>query len=491
MRFILLLFFFLFSHLLSFSQGLNNLFMFGFNQNGNTPCNMDLQGGTPVLNTETRGMNLNASHANITDSVGNLLFYTNGVYIADRTNDTMQNGGGLNPSTFTYSYRNLGLRLPQSDLIIPMPGSYTVYYLFHCTIDDGFSSFLAGKYFYASEIDMHGNGGLGEVIDKNHILLTDTITGGNITACKHANGRDWWVVVPEYPHPCYYVFLVTPDTIMLSSKQTIGVRDSSSGQMCFSKDGSKFGSYDATTDIEVFDFDRCTGTFSNPIFVPINDGQFGIGCGFSPDATKFYASSAQTLYQIDLTAANVAASLDTVAQWDSTMGLPNQTEFLLQQLGPDDKIYINSVFASNYLSVIDSPNNNGIASNVLQQAMTLPCLCDGTMPNHPNFFLGPVTGSICDSLSTGIKPAEQKPIEVKLSPNPANGEVYVLYDFAYQKNGKVELIDVQGRILYQQSLYWSGRQLQLHIGNYANGLYEVRVSDELGRRGSKKLVIQH
>ena len=464
--------------------------MFGYNYQGNTPCDMDLVSGAPVTSSVIRGMNIQTSHANITDSLGNLLFYTNGIYIADASNDTMLNGGGLNPCLYTITHAPYGLRLQQSDLIIPKPGSSSMYYLFHCTWDI-VTSIDAGLYFYVTTIDMLGNNGLGEVIDKNHVLLTDSITGGNITACKHANGRDWWVVVPEWPHPSYYVFLVTPDTILLSSKQTIGIRDSSWGQMCFSKDGTKFGSYDSQTDIEIFDFDRCSGTFSNPLFVPVNDNQFGIGCGFSPDATKFYASGDRNLYQIDLLASNIPASLDTVARWDSTSGLTMPTEFMMEELGPDDKIYLTALFPSNYLSVVDSPNNLGPSCNVLQQGISLPGLNDQTMPNHPNYFLGPVSGSVCDSLSTGIKEQKKTPLQIKLSPNPANGEVYLLYDFTYQHNGIVELLDVEGRVIYTQKLYWSGRQLQLHTANYANGLYEVVVKDDSGRKASAKLVIQH
>ena len=491
MKRIILILLFMYCNSSVFSQGRNNLFMFGYNQNGNTPSDMNFQSGVPIVSSAVRPMNLNLSFANITDSLGNLLFYTNGIYIADASNNKMMNGGGLNPSGITTSCSQIGLRLSQADMIIPKPASSNIYYLFHCTWDDGFSSIDAARYFYLTTIDMNGNGGLGEVINKNFILKTDTFTGGTITACKHANGRDWWVVVPGYPHPCYYVFLVTPDTILFSSKQTIGVRTISWGQMCFSKGGTKFCSYDATTDIEIFDFDRCTGTFSNPLFIPVNDGQNGFGCAFSSDATKFYASSWRDLYQVDLNATNIAGSLDTVAQWDSSLGLPNQTRFLMQQLAPDDKIYVTALFPDNYLSVIDLPNNAGISCNVIQQGITLPGLNDQTLPNHPNYFLGPVTGSICDSLSTGLSPKDKTPMDVKLSPNPANAEVYVLYDFAYEKNGKVEIYNAWGKMIFSQKLFWSGKQLQIHTQNFANGIYEVRVSDTLGRSGSKKLVITH
>ncbi|MEZ5068912.1 MAG: hypothetical protein R2847_10690 [Bacteroidia bacterium] len=38
--------------------------------------------------------------ANISDAQGNMLFYTNGYYIADASNDTMQNGNDISPTGY-------------------------------------------------------------------------------------------------------------------------------------------------------------------------------------------------------------------------------------------------------------------------------------------------------------------------------------------------------------------------------------------------------
>ncbi|MCB0849322.1 MAG: hypothetical protein KDC20_06170, partial [Bacteroidetes bacterium] len=57
---------------------------------------------------------------NISDVSGNMLFYTNGYYIADATNDTMQNGSGLNPGAYANAFSD-GFMIPQGALIIPKP----------------------------------------------------------------------------------------------------------------------------------------------------------------------------------------------------------------------------------------------------------------------------------------------------------------------------------------------------------------------------------
>ncbi|MBL0074056.1 MAG: hypothetical protein IPP34_20565 [Bacteroidetes bacterium] len=45
-----------------------------------------------------------------------------------------------------------------------------------------------------SIVDLDLNGGLGSVILKNYPIISDTLNCGKITATRHANGRDWWVV---------------------------------------------------------------------------------------------------------------------------------------------------------------------------------------------------------------------------------------------------------------------------------------------------------
>jgi hypothetical protein len=209
------------------------------------------------------------TNTTISDINGNLLFSTNGYYIADATGDTMLNGGGLNPSTYTSMFPD-GLSLSQANLAIPKPGTSATYYLFHSTIDIQATS--QSQYLYLTTIDMNGNGGLGAVLSKNQIIINDLLNVGKISACKHANGRDWWVICKKSNSNIYYFLLITPYGIDGPYTQAIGiVRTSDAGQDVFSSDGTKFAYYYPLQDLEIFDFNRCTGTLSNPIHIPIND----------------------------------------------------------------------------------------------------------------------------------------------------------------------------------------------------------------------------
>lgn len=57
---------------------------------------------------------------------------------------------------------------------------------------------------------MNLNGGLGSVISKNYILINDSMNVGKIAACKHGNGRDWWIVIHRVNTNRFFKFLLTP-----------------------------------------------------------------------------------------------------------------------------------------------------------------------------------------------------------------------------------------------------------------------------------------
>ncbi len=467
----------LFIKTICYSQGRDNLWMLGYGQSAiNGKINIDFQSGAPIISISTRTMNMSITHANITDTNGNLLFYTNGACIANAVDDTMPNGRGLSPGTYTPSWQYYGFPLTQGALIIPDPGDSMKYYLFHETIDILPGSYQFPTHLYNSIINMLLDNGLGDVEIKNQILLTDSLGQGNLVACKHANGRDWWVIVPEFGRPGYYIYLVTPLGIQFITKQIIGVRVGSDGQSAFNRQGSKYARYDATNGLDIFDFDRCTGILSNNIHAFINDSLSGFGVGFSPDGSKVYASQQSRLYQFDLNVTNVPTSKTIVAQWDSTYA-PFATYFNLQQLAPDNKLYIATYNSNNVMHYVEYPDSAGVACHVVQHGLQLPVLNDGTVPNHPNYHLGPVVGSICDSL-TGIIDNTIKSADLRINPNPCKEELWINYHFLNNKDGWLEIYNSIGKLIIKRRLYWSTTQLLVHLNDLANGMYVVHVYDD-------------
>src|SRR5438045_42536 len=100
----------------------------------------------------------------------------------------------------------------QEFVIVPMPDSSNYYYLLSIGVTGNYHSGL-----YYSIINMNANGGLGSVMVKN-VQLTNLFAFDAITAVKHGNGRDWWLIFKpdgynNPPNNDFYIYLITPTGI--------------------------------------------------------------------------------------------------------------------------------------------------------------------------------------------------------------------------------------------------------------------------------------
>ena len=474
-------------------QGIINNYLFGYF--GPDRGVMNFPGNIPnIYQDNSLKIKMHYTHTNISDTAGNLLMYTNGVVMMDGNHDTMPNGKGLNPCNYTTQSQYDGLSISQADLILPDPGNNSRYYLIHQSMND-WSNYINHD-LYFSKIDITLNNNLGDIMLKNVMLLQDSLWSGGTTACKHANGRDWWVVVLRAHIPVYFVFLLSASGFTLNSVQTIGTRYDY-GQTAFSMDGNYYGIREFRKNFQVFDFDRCTGFFSNPRIVQTNDSNVSSGICFSPDSKLVYASSAHYLYQANLDSANLTAGTQLVATWDSTydpvFGPPVEAGFEFMQIGPDGKIYMTTQWATHYMHCINYPDSLGVGCDLQQHSLLLPTYNGNTIPNFVNYFLGPVVGSVCDSLGLGVPENALHYFKFSIQPNPLAEKVlhckYVLPQTASGgKAGVLEVLDLTGRILVKEPLpEWSTEQ---HIKlNVTAGLYLVRITSN-HQQSVKKICVK-
>ncbi len=281
--------------------------------------------------------------ASISDSHGNLLFYTDGVIVYDRQNQIMANGFGLagnNSAT-------------QPAIIVRKPGSSNVYYIF---TQDAVAGANGLTY---SEIDMNLAAGMGSVTVKNQALANPSCE--KLTAVQHCNGIDIWVVTHDWGSNNFRTFLVTAAGVSLtpvissSGSITTGNIIRSIGQMKMSPNGKKLGltvsDYTVASPVEIHDFNTATGVVSNGLTL----GNFtdNYGCEFSPDGTKFYSGRffESEILQWDLCAGSNAAII--LSKVTLTTSLDCLGQF---QTAPDGKIYIARCNAY-HLSTINSPDN--------------------------------------------------------------------------------------------------------------------------------------
>jgi len=440
--------------------------------------NFDFQGGgSPVISYVQRYMNLNCTNGVISDQSGNLLFYSNGIYVANALDDTMQNGSGLNPGYWANQRIDVGLSTPQANLVIPIPGDSMRYYLFHETVDDVGVTWSSYYLFY-SIIDMNLDGGLGAVVQKNTVLFQDTLIEGRLTAVKHANGRDWWLFSHKWNSGKIFKFLITPYGIQGPFVQNIfTVRVNYFGQMLFSPQGDKFAYYDPEGDLDVWDFDRCSGNFSNREFVTIIDSAAGGGAAFSASGRYLYVSSHRYVYQFDVN--DVSNSQTTIAVYDGFQSGGLSCNFYLSALAPDGKIYINSGNSSIDLHVINNPDSAGSASDFCQHCLHLPATNAFTMPNYPNYYLGPQTGTACDSLSTAIFPVKVPVNAFNVFPNPAS-EIFYL-TLVGEKVSDVLVYNSMGQLQSVEIDVVNENYLSFNTISLVSGVYFISFRNANGR----------
>ncbi len=448
-----------------------------------------------TLTQENRNMGFEGTEATVSDKNGNFLMSSNGVWIADATGNVMMNGDSLNPNTFTSSYPK-GLLLPNANVILPYPDDSTKYVLFHHTATWNGTYNPTNEVFY-SVIDMTQNGGLGGVdsTQKNVIAFQDTLNWG-LAACRHANGRDWWVVAIKDSSDIAFKMLFTDVGLasVTSQKLYVPLAWGNVTQPTFSPDGKKFGyttyvPYQPDSGfICVFDFDRCSGQFSNARVGFVNTSLLW-GFAFSNNSELAYAANTSRIFQFNLN----SLIIDTVAIYDGFC-YPNPpwcTTFMFMYLAANGKIYITSGSGVQHIHEMNYPDSAGIACDLQQHAINLGVWSFRAVPNHPNYYLGCDTTSGCPCLvpTTGINEIEHD-FKFKIFPNPNNGNFKIMYLLPQNEKGKLEIFDINGRAVYSQNLpQWSTMQF-VSLPKIANGIYAIKInSDNLSI--TKKLIIHH
>ncbi|MEO0311180.1 MAG: hypothetical protein RIQ89_837 [Bacteroidota bacterium] len=488
---------------ISQAQGIVNYWHSGYQGWGGRPFGtsvINFINNQPDTSWENRKMYFDWTVSQISDSSGNLLFTSNGLWIADASNDTIQNGSGLISRYNTIIEDTFGVQFPQANLVLRDVVQNNIYYLFHVNQDH-----IPGTYYslhlYRTTIDMNLNGGLGGVIQKNEIVYSDTIQPGNLTACRHANGRDWWIIILGYGYQSRFdnriiKFLYTPFGLLGPYIQAIGSDSEVLGQIVFSQDGTKLARYVGhASDLDVFDFDRCTGDLTFLFNVSINDSTFAGGVAFSSTGNTLYLSSGNYVYQLDMTAANIPSTFQTVAVFDgfydtTFTSTSFKTQFLSANLAPDGKIYINTTSGTTFMHVINYPDSLGTACDVCQHCIKLPSVNYHSTPNYPNYFLGADTNSVCDSLSTGMFMHGYNHLNLKAWPIPTtSGSNIMLTYHTLNDKGLIELYNTHGTLLKTYPLPpWSQTQT-IKLPELAGGVYLLRlVSGE--RKGSVKIMVE-
>jgi gliding motility-associated-like protein len=362
----------------------------------------------------------------ISDCRGNLLFYTDGVTVWNRSHTMMVNGNALGGH---YSST-------QGSIVVPQPGACNTYFIF--TLDAKENGLANGLRY--SVVDMNLQGGLGEVVQKNTLLYAPATE--KMAAVKHTNGTDYWLVTHDFGTNSFSAWLITSSGVNSTPVASASGLPVSSvldaiGQMKISPDGTRLAYVTLVSKYaEVFDFDAAAGLVSNPItFSSANFDAIGglYGVEFSPDGKKLYITNhdidylnlSGNLYQFSLDA---GGPVDVVNS--KTLVGTNQpmTDLRGLQLAIDGKIYVSRSLGT-YAGVIQQPNLSGLSCNYTDLGVaTSGNTCSWTFPSFISTYFLPGYNSVPEAGFEHPPACENEPVSFSnTSINTANAQYF--WDF--------------------------------------------------------------
>jgi len=471
---------------------------------------VDIRGGDIIdfdskrsIDTSFIAFAMGSNSVNICDKEGNLLMYSNGCSIADHTHHIMEGGDSINYGEswerFCTAKYNSGYPVSQNSLILPDPGNEDGYYLLHKRTELLKEPFLhtwtpGVSYSY---VDMKANNGKGKVTEKNKLIFeTSSLTQGYMTACKHENERDWWLIQVEEDTNVFFKILLTKDTIMVVDSQSIGqfrfVEGTNQGQAVFTPDGSKWIAFNSIDKVIIYDFDRATGELSNLQRVNPQDSGLFVGIVVSPNSRFAYISAKYDLYQIDLWEDDIQSSLVHIAHIDYFRDPSWPSTFSLAQLAPDCKIYIVSGGTNNYLHVINNPNEKGKACDFQQHSFYLPNRnYNGSLPNFPHFRID--DEDICDSTLTWIPKIfwVGDKLDVKIYPNPVREKLTLQFATSITEELNYTIFSIQGVRVINGQLPMLKSEISIDVSFVKSGIYMLQITDENQEiKWSNKIIVE-
>ena len=297
----------------------------------------------PLLNSE---MNTGEGCSTISDSAGNLLFYSNGFTIWNKEHKIMKNGDSLLGGTSS----------AQSVIILKKPNSDSLFYIFS---NSAFENRYKDGISY-SIIDISLDNGLGAVVEKNVHLIHNG--SERLTATYHKNQSDIWIATQDMSNKQFALFLLTEDGLdhapILSpfSSEKTGNLEYISGYMKFSTNNLRFAfANQGESRTQLYDFNSETGIISNEIIL-VHLGAWPYGLEFSSNCRFLYVATREDgIFQYEINFSDISSITNSKIQIAKSQ---SNCEFMAMQLGPDNKIYIIGQTHPK-LSVINEPNLRG------------------------------------------------------------------------------------------------------------------------------------
>src|SRR5688572_17973018 len=307
-------------------------------------CEINFNSHPPIIARHNKSLSSPFQNASICSKSGQLALYSNGCVISNGSDSLIDGSESLNPGEINDTFcPDDGYRGLQCMIILPSVSDSSQYYIFHIdkilNHEPNPSFIVQSKNVYFTLVDVEANSGNGAVLEKHKVILSDTSLLGNpLTAVRHGNGIDWWIITPNRWNNGFYTILLNSEGPQFIGVQYVGDPtdpNAPGGQGKFNPLGNRFAWYHPLNGLFIYNFDRNTGTLKEFQRIEIPGENFITGgCEFSPSGRMLYVNHDTSLFQLDMNEVDLQSSLIKIADFDGFAD-PLPTYYFYMERTPD------------------------------------------------------------------------------------------------------------------------------------------------------------
>lgn len=360
---------------------------------------VNFSSGEPLTVPQFNAMFASYGSTSLSDSLGNLLFYSDGIDLYNRNHQLMLNSDGLMAAQWATN----------PCIAFPKPGDHSKYYLFTVGGRTGNTNRAGAEY---SIIDMNLDGGNGAIISgqKNIPLQAADSAYETIQGFKHGSRDAYWVILRNHRSPNKFLsFLVDQagvnQTPVVSScilyfepggNQSEIMKASADGRYLLFADRN--GTAGNPGMVELYSFNNITGLLTPKLLFNSNS-ETNTGSEFSANSEMLYLSSSDFKPQLNERERWICqydmSKIDNLTQFEnSAYKMVNDTSmFPLGNLllANNGKIYfihpdLNNPSSPGFLSAINDPSQQGAACDLQLKVVETGDLFEG-LPTFISSFM--------------------------------------------------------------------------------------------------------
>ena len=449
-----------------------------------------------------------SSSASYSNSVGLLKGFSNGVQMYNSNFILMENGDSLG---YSADWDSIPVYYTGGEFysgeFLPWPGQadnkavylhYVVYY---------FTSSYRHKELWYTIVDLDANDGKGKVVEKNVVLSDDVY---HFTCIQHGNGKDWWIISMKEDLIEFDIFLLSESGIKHINNKTFSLpvfySNYNRSPLISSQRGDWIYRQFNHEPGYLFQFDRCTGEIQYKTEIGIPDtilvpNSFGMSLPISSPNGQFIYSNfydqvivkGKKISRPRLMQANLEVT-DPSFQFLTQEDLTDDVIFFPEHSSNGEIFYIyireDTIYSLITIHRPDDPLDEcglEIPGKEFPPGFRTP-----STPRFPNYRLGPLVGSECDTVTTSVAVPEMgKTYDLTLTPNPSSGPVDMEITLPeYQGHNVVcDVIDGLGKIVCTHSFPPFSYRQTLDISAFAPGLFVVQLIVDGRVVKAEKLVV--